>query len=149
MNVCNLIRIAVGDEQKIAFCTKEGLFEYTVIPFGITNTPVSFQDMMNTIFKDMKRCIWYFNNMRICCGNTEVEYQAIVKQLLRYSVEHGLAVNLLKSEFHVYETIFLVCVINGQEVKMDPSKLETMYKWPILTKNKEMETFTGFAHYFR
>ena len=40
-------------------------------------------------------------------------------------------------------------VINGQEVKMNPSKLETMSKWPIPTKKKEVQAFLGFANYYR
>ena len=39
-------------------------------------------------------------------------------------------------------------VINIQEVKMDPLKLETMSKWPIPTKKKEVQTFLGFANYY-
>ena len=52
-NGYNLIRIAAGDEWKTVFHTKQGLFEYAVIPFGWTNAPASFQEMMDTIFKDM------------------------------------------------------------------------------------------------
>ena len=68
--------------------------------------------------------------------------------MLPQCVEHGLAVNLLKIEFHVKETIFLVHVINGQEVKTDPSKLETMSQWPIPAKKKEVQAFLGFANYY-
>ena len=64
-------------------------------------------------------------------------------------MEHGLAVNLLKSEFHVEETIFLVHAVNDQEVKMDTSKLKTMSKQPIPAKKKEAEVFLGFPNYYR
>ena len=117
--------------------------------FGLTNAPASFQEMMDTIFKDMEGCIWYLNDILIYGGDTEAEHQAIVEKVLQQCVEHGLAVNLLKSEFHVKESIFLGHVINGQEVKMDPSKLETMSKWPIPTKKKEVQAFFGFANYYR
>ena len=137
-NGYNLIRIAAGDEWKTAFRTKQGLFGYTVMPFGLTNAPASFQDMMDTIFKDMEGCIWYLDDILIYGGDTEGEHQAIVEKVLLQCIEHGLAVNLLKSKFHVKETIFLVHVINGQEVKMDPSKLETMSKWPMPTMKKEV-----------
>ena len=133
-NGYNLIRIAVGDEWKTAFRTKQELFEYTVMPFGLTNAPASFQVMMNTILKDMEGCIWYLANILIYGGNTEAEHQAIVEKVLQHCVEHRLAVNILKSEFHVKETILLVYVINSQEIKMDSSKLENMSKWPIPTK---------------
>ena len=73
-NKYNLIRIATGDEWKTAFRTKQGLFEYTVMPFGMTNTPASFQEMMDTIFKDVEGCIWYFNNILIYASDTEAEH---------------------------------------------------------------------------
>src|SRR5258706_4900792 len=148
-NGYNLIRIAAGDEWKIAFRTKEGLFEYTVMPFGLTNAPASFQEMMDTIFKDQEGCIWYLDDILIYGGDTEAEHQAIVEKVLQQCIEHGLAVNLAKSEFHTQQTIFLGHVINGQEVQMDPAKLETMSKWPIPTKKKEVQAFLGFANYYR
>ena len=100
------------------------------MPFGQTNAAESFQEMVDTIFKDREGCLWYLDDILIYGGNTEAEHQAIVEKVLQQFVEHGLAVNLLKSEFHVKETIFLGHVINGQEVKMDPSKLEPCPRGP-------------------
>ena len=111
------------------------------MPFGLTNVTVSFQEMMDTIVKDMEVCIWYLDNILIYSSDTQLVHQAIVEKILQLCVQHGLVVNLYKSEFHVQETIFLVHVINGQEVKIDPSKLETISKWPILTKKKEVQAF--------
>ena len=105
--------------------------------------------MMNAIFKDIEGCIWYLDNLFSYGGNTEAQHQAIIEKVLQQCVEHELAVNLFKSEFHVKETIFLGHVINGQEVKMDPSKLETMSKCPIPTKKKEVQAFLGLANYYR
>ena len=104
---------------------------------------------MDTIFKDMEVCIWYLDNILTYGGDTEAEHQAIVEKILQQCVEYGLAVNLLKSEFHIKETIFLGYVINGQEVKMHHSKLETMSKWPIPTKKKKVPGFLVFAYYYR
>ena len=148
-NGYNLIRIAAGDEWKTAFRTKQELCEYTVMLFGLTNAPASCQKIMVTIFKDMEGCIWYLDNIGIYGGDNEVKHQAIVEKVRQQCVKHGLTVNLLKSEFHVNEIIFLVHVINGAEVKMDASKLETMSKWPIPTKKKEVQAFLGFVNYYR
>ena len=117
------------------------------MPFDLTNAPASFQEIIDTIFKDMEACIWYLEDILIYAGDTEAEHQAIVEKVLQQCVEHGLAVNLLKSEFRVNETIFLGYVINGQEVKMDPPKLENMSKWPIPTKKKEVQALLDFANY--
>ena len=148
-NGYNLIRIVAGDKWKTAFRTKQGHFVYTVMQFGLTNAPASFQDIIDTIFKDMEGCIWYLDNLLIYGGNTQAEYQAINEKVLQQYVKCGLTINLLKSKFHVKETIFLAHVINRQVVKMDPSKLETMSKWPIPTKKMEVQAFLGFANYYR
>ena len=118
------------------------------MPFGLTNAAALFQEMMDTIFKDTERCIKYLNNILINGGYTEAEHQARVEKVLQQCVEHGPAVNLQKREFHVKGTIFVGHVINNQEVKMDPSKLETMSKWSIPTTRKEVLAFLGFANYY-
>ena len=119
------------------------------MPFGLTNAPALLQEMMDTIFKDRQGFIWYLHDILIYGGDTKAEHQAIVEKVLQQCIKHGLAVNLLQSEFHVKETIFLVHVINSQEVKMDSSKLESMSKWLIPTKKKEVQAFLGFASYYR
>ena len=116
---------------------------------SLTNTPVLFQEIMDAIFKDIEGCIWYLDDILIYGGDTKAEHQAIVAKGLQQCVKHELAINLLKSEFHVKGTIFLGHVINGQEVKIDPSKLETRSTWPIPTKKKEVQAFLGFAKYYR
>jgi len=148
-NGYKFIRIAVGDEWKTAFRTKKGLFEYTVMPFGLTNAPATFQEMIDTIFKDMEGCIWYLDDFLIYGGDSEEEHQQLVEQVLQQCIKHSLAVNLTKSEFHVQETLFLGHMINGQQVQMDPTKLEAMSKWPTPTKKKEVQAFLGFANYYR
>jgi hypothetical protein len=46
-----LVRVRTGDEWKSAFCTRYGHFEYTIMPFGLTNEPAIFQHMANDIFR--------------------------------------------------------------------------------------------------
>ena len=94
----------------------------------------------------MEGCIWYLDNILIYGGDTKAEHQTIVEKVQQQCVNHGLAGNLLKSEFNVEETIFLVYVINVQEVKMDPSKPKSMCKWRIPRKKKEVQAFLGFAN---
>jgi hypothetical protein len=51
--VQNTICIKEGDEWKAAFYTNRGLFEPLVMFFGLTNSPTTFQTMMNDIFQDL------------------------------------------------------------------------------------------------
>ena len=148
-NGYNLIRIAPGDEWKTAFKMPKGLFEYTVMPFGLTNTPASFQEMMDVIFADIEGVLWYLDDILIYGGTTEREHQEIVEKVLQKCVENGLAVNLPKSEFHKHEVIFLGHIINGNEIRMDPAKLDTIAKWPTPTKKKELQAFLEFANHYQ
>ena len=118
------------------------------MPFGLTNAPASLQEMIDTHVQDMEECIWYLHDIHIYGSNNEAEHQAIVDKVLQQCVEHELAINLLKSKFHLHETIFLVNVINSQEVTIGPSKLKTMSKWPIPTKKKEVQVLLGFTNYY-
>jgi hypothetical protein len=66
-NGYNLIRIAEGDEWKTAFCTRYGLFEYLVMPFGLCNAPGTFQAMINKVLNDLldEEVIVYINDILI------------------------------------------------------------------------------------
>ena len=118
------------------------------MPFALTKATASFQEITDAIFKDMEGCIWYLDDILIYGGDTDTEHLAIVEKVLQQCAEDGLAVNLLTSECHVKETIFLGYIINGPEVKMDPSKLETMSNWSIPTNKKVVQESLGFANYY-
>jgi len=49
----NNVRIKEGDEWKAAFMMLEGSFEPTVMFFGLTNSPATFQAMMNELLRDL------------------------------------------------------------------------------------------------
>ena len=76
----NLIWINEGDEWKTAFRMCYGLFEYKVMPFGHTNTPATFQNMMNEIFRDMidLGVVIYLDDILIYSKN-EQDHVALVK----------------------------------------------------------------------
>ena len=119
------------------------------MPFGLTNAPGIFQEMMDTIFKDIEGYIWYLDDILIYGGDSEDGHQQLLEQVLQQCIKHGLVGNLTKSEFHIHRTLFPRHIINRQQVQMDPTKLEAMVKWPIPTKKKEVQPFLGFANYYR
>ena len=68
------------------------------------------------------------DDIRMYGGTTQGEHQAFVENVFQPCVKHELAVNLTKSELHVYEIIFLGHIVNGSQVQMDTAKLENMSK---------------------
>ena len=98
----NNVRIKKGDEWKAAFKTNKGLFEPTVMFFGMCNSPATFQGMMDAIFVDMiEGCIViiYMDNILIFARNQEdlERYTKLVLQRLR---ENDLFLKALKCKFN-------------------------------------------------
>src|SRR5882724_6785618 len=89
----NNVRIKDGDEWKVAFRTNRGLFEPLVMFFGLTNSPATFQMMMNDIFReliDKGVVVIYMDNILIFGGQTKEEHHAIVVQVLDILRRHRL-----------------------------------------------------------
>jgi hypothetical protein len=88
----NNIRIKEGDEEKAAFVTNRGLWEPLVMFFGLTNSPATFQCMMNDIFADLiaeGRVIVYLDDILIYSEHLE-EHRSTVKEVLRILQENEL-----------------------------------------------------------
>ena len=149
-NGYNLIRIKPGDEWKTAFKTKLGLYEYTVMPFGLMNAPSSFQEMMDEILRDLDHhTVWYIDDILIYTKGDESEHKKAVEQVLKKLLDHDLAVNLAKSEFHVQEINFLGYLLGDNTLRMEPGKIEAIQHWEAPTRKKEVQAFLGFANYYR
>ena len=90
----NNVRIKEGDEWKAAFTTYLGLFEPTVMYFGLTNSPATFQAMMNDLFKDMinKGDVATFIDNVLVATETKEEHNVIVEEVLRRLEENDLYV---------------------------------------------------------
>ena len=110
----------------MAFKTKYSLYEYTVISFKLINIPFSFQEMMDEVLQGIEEEVHYLDDILIHTSGTEEEHQASVEQVLERLMDHDLAINLSKSEFHVKEIVFLGYVINRSEVKIDGAKIKTI-----------------------
>jgi len=90
----HLIRIKEGEEWKTAFRTQYGLFEFQVTPFGLTNAPSTFQDMINHVFSDLLDVgVLAYMDDRLVYAKTEREHDRLVKEVLERLQVNGLAVS--------------------------------------------------------
>ncbi|SJL04701.1 uncharacterized protein ARMOST_08071 [Armillaria ostoyae] len=147
----NNVRIKEGDEHKAAFRTNRGLFEPTVMFFGLTNSPATFQWMMNDIFKDLiseGKVTIYLDDILIFTRD-HGEHRRIVRCVLQKLRENKLFLKAEKCEFEVLETEYLGVIISEGQVCMDPVKLAGIAEWPTLTKKKELQSFLGFTNFYR
>ena len=94
----NNVRIKEGDEWKVAFMTPEGFFKLTVMFFGLTNSPVIFQAMINELLRDLINTekVAAFIDDVIIGMETEEGHDEIVAEVIRRLEENNLYVKLEK-----------------------------------------------------
>ncbi len=145
-NVC----IKTGDEWKVAFRTNHGLYEPMVMFFGLTNSPATFQWMMNDIFKDLiasGKVTIYLNDILIM-SKTKEEHHQIMWEVLKTLRKHKLFLKAEKCEFEVLETEYLGIIISEGSIHMGPVKIKGILDWPTPTKKKELQSFLGFTNFY-
>ena len=147
----HLVRIKAGDEFKTAFRCKFGLFEYRVVSFGLTNAPVVFQFFLDDIFKDQIRIfvLIYFDDILIY-SEDEKEHPKHVKIVLDILRKNNLFVNPAKCSFHVKTIDFLGYIVTaGEGIKMNPDKIKAITEWKEPKNLKQVQSFLGFANFYR
>jgi len=128
----NNVRIKPGDEWKAAFHTNCGLFEPLVMFFGMTNSPATFQTMMNDIFRTLiaKGIVVVYLDDILIFTRMEEEHERAVWRVLEVLAEHKLFLCPEKCEFHRKEIEYLGLVISKNKVVMDPVKVAGVCDWP-------------------
>ena len=147
----NNVRIKEGDEYKAAFVTNRGLFEPTVMFFGLTNSPATFQNMMNDIFADLVaegKVTVYLDDILIFSNNLK-EHRAVVHEVLRRLKEHDLFLKPEKCEFEQPSVEYLGVIVSHNRIQMDPVKVKAITEWPTLQNPSDVRRFRGFANFYR
>ena len=144
------IRIHQDDIPKTAFRTSEGLFEGTVMSFGLTNAPATFQRLMNEVFREHlgKFVLIYLDDIMIHSNGTgeHLKHLELILQKLR---EHGLYAKFSKCFFGLKEIPWLGHIISKDGVRPDPAKTKIIAEWLRPTTVKEVQSFLDFANWFR
>src|SRR6266511_798177 len=146
----HLVRIADGDEEKTTFRTRYGSFEWLVIPEGLTNAPASFQRFMNDVFSDMidVSVVVYLDDILIYSDNP-ADHRKHVREVLRHLRKHGLFARANKCEFHSKRVEYLGYILSPEGLSMDQAKVKVIQDWPEPRKVKDVQSFLGFANFYR
>ena len=147
----NNVRIKEENEQKAVFMTPEGLFEPTVMFFGLTNLPVTFQTMMNELLRDLINTgkVAVFIDNVIVGTESEEGHNELVEEVIKRLEENNLYVKLEKYKWKMREVGFLGMVIGPKRIKIEEEKVKGVLEWPTLTYVKDIQKFLGLANYYR
>eukprot|EP00253_Pinus_taeda_P029193 PITA_29193 len=144
------IRIREGDEWKTAFKTNEGLYEWRVMPFGLSKAPSTFMRLMNEVLKEFigKFVIVYLDDILVYSRSKE-EHLRHLNYFLQKLQQEKLLLNLKKCVFMKEELVYLGFVISAEGLKMDPEKVKAIVEWPSPKSVFEVRSFHGLASFYR
>jgi hypothetical protein len=144
------LKIRASDIPKTAFITRYGLYEYTVMSFGLTNASAYFIYLMNKVFMEYldKFMMIFIDDILIFSKNEEEhnKHLCLVLQKLR---ENQLYAKLNKCEFWLKEVSFLGHIISEGGIFVDPSKVNDVLNWNTPQNVSDIISFLGLAGYYR
>ena len=115
------LKVKAKDVEKTAFRTRYGHFEFLVMPFGVTNAPPAFMDLMDQIFKTyLDEFVVVFIDDILIYSKNRLEHKHHLRTVLQILRERKLFAKLKKCEFWLDEVVFLGHVINKEGISVDP-----------------------------
>jgi len=144
-----LVRIANGDKWKTAFRIRYGSFEWSVIPFSLTNALAAFQQFMNDIFSDLLDvCVVIYLDDILIYSNNMSEHHWHVKEVLKCLRKAGLYAKAEKCKFHSESVEYLGYILSPSGLTMSDDKIKIIQDWLEPKKVKDIQSFLGFANFY-
>ena len=137
------------DIPKTAFKTRWGLYEFLVVPFGVSNAPAQFMNLMNDVLADyLDDFVAVFLDGILIYSKIIEDHVVHLRKVLQKLREHQLFVKASKCEI-AYESIEFL----GQQVtlaRMSPTevKIKVVREWDTPQDVKDIRSFLGFANYY-
>ena len=135
---------------KAAFVTTSGLYEWTVMPFGLTSSPSTFERLMELILVGLRfeTCLIYLDDV-IVYGRTFVEELKRLEEVFVRLKSAGLKLKPSKCVLFQKSVAYLGHIVSESGIKTDPAKVERVCEWPVPENVTEVKSFLGLAGYYR
>ncbi|UYV76850.1 hypothetical protein LAZ67_14002195, partial [Cordylochernes scorpioides] len=144
------IEVDEADREKTAFITPDGLYEFKVMPFGLCNSPATFERMMDTLLRGLKwsMCLCYLDDI-IVFSPTFDEHVRRLELVLRCLSKAGLVLNPDKCLFGTKRLSIFGHLVDGEGVHPDPGKVDAMSKFPTPKSLTDVRSFIGMCSSYR
>jgi hypothetical protein len=143
------LKIQECDILKIAFISRYGLYEYTVMSFGLTNALAYFMYLMNNVFMEyLDKFIVVFIDDILVYSRSEEGHEEYLRLALQKLQEHRLYAKLSKCKLWMKQVALLGLVISKGGISMDPSKVQDVLSWNAPTSVSDIWSFLGLAGYY-
>jgi hypothetical protein len=138
------------DIPKTAFKMRFGHYEFTILPFGLTNAPGVFMSLMNRVFREyLDKFIQVFIDDILIYSRTTEEHEEHLRLVLQCLREHKLYGKLSKCSFYQSRIHYLGHVIFVEGIVVDSTKVKAIMEWPAPMNVMEVHSFMGLVGYYR
>ena len=143
------IVVEPSDRHKTAFITREGLFEFVVMPFGLTSAPATFQRLMDTLLHDL---LWhsvmvYLDDIIIYSADWSEHLAVLDEVLLRLRLA-GLKASPGKCELAQEQLLYLGHLVTRQGTLPDPANIQPILDARPPTSVTAVKSFLGMTNYY-
>lgn len=145
------VEVEEADKEKTAFTVGPlGFYQFTKLPFGLCNSPATFQRLMERAFGElhMSECFSFLDDV-IVPGHDFGESLRHLQHVFQKVRENHLKLNSGKCELFRRKVSYCGHVISEKGVETDPKKTARIESWKVPENVKELRTFLGFAGYYR
>ena len=139
-----------GDREKTAFTIGTGLWQFTVMPFGLCNAPATFERLMEVVLKGLswKTCLVYLDDI-IVVGRSFQEHLKNLEEVFGRLRAANLKLSPKKCCIFQEEVRYLGHVVSRNGVAVDPDKTKVVHEWPEPRDKHEVRSFLGLCTYYR
>jgi hypothetical protein len=144
------VRMKPEGIDKTAFETHDAFFEFLVMPFGLCNTPTTFQSLMNDVLHAyLRRFVLVFFDDILIYNASWADHLCHLCVVLAVLRQHRLFVKRSTCSFGVDGVAYLRHTISVAGVAMDPAKVQAIHDWPQPRSVRAVRGFLGMAGYHR
>jgi hypothetical protein len=144
------IKIRPSDIPKTTFSTRYGLYEFTVMSFGLTNAPAYFMNLMNKVFMEyLDKFVMVFIDDILIYSKNDSDHEEHLRMMLQKLRDNQLYAKFINCEFWLDEVHFLGHIISKGGISVDPAKVTTIVGWKIPSTVSEVRSFLGLAGYYQ
>ena len=139
-----------SDQHKTAFITHKGLYQFKVLPFGLTNAPATFERLMDQVLNGMlgEKCLCFLDDI-VALGDTFEAAVLNLQSVFDRLKSAGLTLKPKKCNLFRQKVSYLGHVVSADGITCDPDKIEAVANWKTPRTVTEVRSFLGFANYYR
>ena len=144
------IEMDADSKEKTVFITHNGLYEFNALPFGLCNSPATFQRVMTHVLRGLEWdiCLVYIDDL-IIFSRTFDEHLLHLEQVFKRLREANLRLKPSKCHFVKPKVEYLGHVVSAEGLKPNPAKIRAVQEFPVPTNATGVKAFLGLCNYYR